>query len=119
MQVVPSKMLLSVVPGQYDTVSYLKGWPFGVELMGAAGSQLGGVTSCRVSWMTLHLSRRSDCVVADSEGLAFTCICGMYRLCSSNKYPKYCNFTATYMRSVAQCKCELPFQMPAAFALQR
>ena len=35
--------------------------------------QSGGVANCKVSWMTLHFSRRSDCVVADSDGLAFTC----------------------------------------------
>ncbi len=35
-------------------------------------SQSGGVTNCSVSWMTLHLSRRSEWVVADREGLAFT-----------------------------------------------
>ena len=55
-------------------LSYLEGCPIWLGVMTAAGSQSGGVTSWKVSWITLHFSRRSDCVVADNEGLAFTCI---------------------------------------------
>ena len=54
---------------------HLAGWASWCELgavLSVPVSQSGGVTNCNVSWMTLHLSRRSEWVVADKEGLAFT-----------------------------------------------